>query len=105
MKHSVLINFIIMFARALSTKASSFGVLSFSLVSSLAKKKSTCSSDGTTKLAAATTTTAATSILSLKDNALLKRDGLPLFNEIDPKQVVPAIEFDLNNLKQNFQGT
>ena len=91
-----------MFARALSTKASAFSALSFSLVSSLAKKKSTCSGDSTTKVAAASTTS--TGILLLKDNALLKRDGLPLFNDIDPKQVAPAIEFDLNNLKQSFQG-
>ena len=86
-----------MFARAISTKSYSIGVLSFSLVSSLAKKRSSATCSSSTELSMTTT--------PIKENALLKKDSLPLFNDIDPKKdVAPAIEFDLNNLKQSFKG-
>lgn len=41
---------------------------------------------------------------ALRDNALLKKNSLPLFSDIEPTIVTPAIEFDLENLKQNFQA-
>lgn len=42
--------------------------------------------------------------MDLKSNPLMKNDGLPLFNEIKPEHVVPALEHDISELKANFQS-
>lgn len=41
----------------------------------------------------------------LLDNPMLKRDHLPLFNEIEPKHVTSAVRSDLAKLKEDFKGT
>ena len=41
----------------------------------------------------------------LLDNPMLKRDHLPLFNEIEPKHVTSAVLNDLAKLKEDFKGT
>ena len=40
----------------------------------------------------------------LAANPLLQKEGLPKFRQIKPADVVPAIEFDMNQLKKNFEG-
>ena len=35
---------------------------------------------------------------------MLKRDHLPLFNEIEPKHVTSAVRSDLAKLKEDFKG-
>jgi hypothetical protein len=37
-------------------------------------------------------------------NPLKKKDYVPLFNEIGPNDVLPAIEDDLTNLSSDFKG-
>lgn len=40
----------------------------------------------------------------LNNNPLMKKDGLPLFKEIQPSHIVPALQADLNQLKTDFKG-
>ena len=41
---------------------------------------------------------------SVITNPLLKKDSLPLFEEIKSENVLPAVEADLNELKTKFSG-
>jgi hypothetical protein len=40
----------------------------------------------------------------LANNPLCKKDGLPLFNEIKANHVGPAIQYDINKMKNDFAG-
>lgn len=37
-------------------------------------------------------------------NPLSRKDSLPLFNEIKPDHILPAVENDLSGLKKEFAG-
>ena len=78
--------------RALAIR--SVGLISGSFLSSVRSKATTCASN--LKM------TVTDSILL--DNPMLKRDHLPLFNEIEPKHVTSAVRSDLAKLKEDFKG-
>ena len=73
----------------------SVGLLSGSFLSSVRSK----AAFATTALKMTATDTL------ILDNPLLKRDHLPLFNEIEPKHVTSAVLNDLEKLKVEFAGT
>ena len=72
----------------------SVGLLSGSLLTSVRSKATTCASN----LKMTVTDS------MLLDNPMLKRDHLPLFNEIEPKHVTSAVRGDLAKLKEDFKG-
>lgn len=41
---------------------------------------------------------------NLSNNPLLKKNSLPLFGQIKADHILPAVEYDLSNLKTNFQS-
>ncbi len=70
------------------------GLLSHALVMGSSARKTSC--EGVIKASAST--------VAHHDNPLLKKDGTPLFREIKPEHVVPALEHDLSKLKHDFKG-
>ena len=82
-----------MFSQSRSFAVRSVGLLSGSFLSSVRSK-----APFSTSLKMTTTDTL------LLDNPMLKRDHLPLFNEIEPIHVKSAILNDLDALKKDFLG-
>jgi hypothetical protein len=82
-------------ARAFAVKSSvGVGVFSGSLLTSL--KRTKCDASSTTALNAAT--------IDISTNPLTDKSRLPPFRQIKTEFVLPAVESDLNKLKNDFKG-
>jgi hypothetical protein len=100
MKRQSSLTLIVLCFATMSTLSRSFAVRSVGLLSG------SFLSSVRSKAAFATTALKMTATDTLiLDNPLLKRDHLPLFNEIEPKHVTSAVLNDLAKLKTDFAGT
>ena len=81
--------------KALSFRSYGAGFLSSAYITHNLSRRSNCEPLSTTARAAS---------VSLHNNPLMNKKSTPLFAEIKPEHILPAIQQDLTSLKTDFSG-